>query len=262
MSAIAVLRDMLNEAGLGSLANTVWNSHKQGFDYDYIYEQITESGAYKTRFSGLVALREKDRAAGMSEGEYLALESAMRRDLEESGFGGTRFTRDSYLGQVIGNEVSEDEFRARIQMAELAATTLPVDVRRELRERYGIRSNQVVEYYMDTDSTQKELLRQQQAATLAAQYERFQTMEVSTSAMERLAADVATNPSSIPNANEAFEAMGTLGEGLSAEERLRGALGLNRQLDLERRRREAAYSGGGTAAQEAEGVTGLAASST
>ena len=261
-TATEQLRAELDAAGLGDLADMVWSLYREGREFDYIYQQILESATYQDRFSGLISLREKDLSAGMSEGQYLQMERAMLGQLQQSGFGGSPFATQQYIGSIIGNNVSLEEFQSRVQMAQAAATTVPADVRRELRERYGVGVNNLVEYYMDTDLTEQTLLRQQQAAALAAQYERFQTMEIGTAAVESVAGQLTQDAGAAINAQEQMAGLGTLGAGLSAQERLEGAFGLNDTINRQRRARTAAFQGGGVAAATEEGLAGLGAAGT
>lgn len=254
--ALSELRRAFEDSGiesLGTLSQELWRLHQEDYSNEAIYEWLVQQDVYKAEFAGLVTLREQGAAAGYNEAEYLDERKEMRRLLREYGFGGTSFDTNEYVGEVIANQVSLDEFNTRIQMAEAAASTLPEDVRAELQQRYGINPQQVVAYYLETDRTEQDLIRQQEASALQASYSRFQTGRLSTTTLEAVAGQVDEN-----QALEAFGRLGTLGGGLDDQSRLEGAFGLNRLLDIQRRARAAAYSGGGQAAATEQGVTGLA----
>lgn len=252
-SARREMESYLAEIGLGSLAERAWRELQQGADIEYLYQWVRDQQEYKDRYRGLISLREQGKAAGMSEVQYLQQERAMSDILVRAGMADTSFNTTDYLADVIANQVSADEFATRVQMAEAASSTLPADVRRELYERYGIDQRNVLAYYLDTDRVEQDLIRQQEAAAVAAAYERFQSPQVRTETFERLAREGVE----YGTAMQAFEGLGTLGGGLTEQERLEGAFGLNRKVDLQRRARQAAFGGGGQAATVQEGVSGL-----
>lgn len=256
-SATQMLTDMLNGAGLGSLADMVWDLHRQGFDEDYIYNEIVQSEVYRTRFSGLVKLREDGAAAGMSEIDYLQVERAMSDILVSQGLGDTQFNTVEYLGQVIGAQNSVDEFQTRVELGVAASSTLPEDIRAEFRDMYGIGQENILAYYLDTENVARDLQQQQRAAAISAAYNRFQSPAISRDTFEELAA----RGVEYGDAVRAFAGLGTLGRGLGELARLEGAFGMTQGLERERAGRKAAYAGGGTAAQTREGLTGLSAAS-
>ena len=256
-SARDEIKRYLDDLDLGSLADRAWEYYLSGADSDFIYQWIREQDEYKTRFSGLVSLREQGKAATLTESQYLQIERQMRQSLESRGLGGSQFTSNEYLGSVIANEVSADEFDTRVQLAESASTTLPADVRRELQERYGVDQSNVLSYYLDTDRVETELVRQQTAASIAAAYERFQTPAVGNQMFENLARAGVEYGTAL----QALSRLGTLGARMSEQERLEGAFGLTRSIDLERQAREASFRGGGSAATQQEGVSGLGSAS-
>ena len=253
MGAREDLRGWLDAIGLGELGNDAWDQYTQGAETDFIYQWVREQDQYKRRFAGLEQLRQADMAAGMNEVQYLQEERAMSDILERTGLGGTSFNTPEYLAEVIANQVSPDEFETRVGMAQAATTTLPGDVRRQLSERYGVDQNNILAYYLDTDRVEADLRRQQQAAAVAAAYERFQSPAVRTEVFENLARQGAE----YGTAAQAFEGLGTLGRGMDQQARLEGAFGLNREVDLERAARRSAFGGGGTASAQQEGVSGL-----
>jgi hypothetical protein len=257
--ALSEIRRAFEASGiesLGALADELWGLHQQDYSDAAIYEWLVQQDVYKQEFSGLVTLREQGAAAGYNEADYLAERKAMRQVLTRAGFGGTSFDTNEYVGEVIGNQVSMDEFTTRIQMAEAAAATLPQDVRDELRTRYGITGPNVVAYYLETDRTEQDLLKQQEAAQLASAYSKFQTGYVATETFESLAQQVDER-----QALEAIGRLGTLGGGLTDQQRIEGAFGLNRLVDAQRRARAAEFSGGGEAVGTQEGLSGLSSAS-
>lgn len=256
MGAIEDLRRTLEEAGLGALAQGIWAMHQQNASDEAIYDWMLEQPDYQRNFSGLVALRQKGKAAGIKEGEYLQLRQGMSAVLQRAGLSRSGFDTPEYLNRVIGEEVSLDEFTNRVAMAQAAASTMPQEVQDELRNRYGITSDNVLAYYLDTDAVEADLVNQQQAAMLAASYARYQSPPIRTDVFEEVARQVDER-----NANEALNSLGTLGTGLSDQERILGAFGLSPAMARERRTRAASFQGGGNAAAQAEGVTGLASSS-
>jgi hypothetical protein len=254
-SAVRQLQRLLEGTGLGELAEDVWDRFLAGWNEEAIYNWMVEQDAYQREFSGLVELRNKGKAAGMTEGDYLQERDQMQTILRRTGFGGTMFDDKYYLNDVLGNEVSVDEFESRIGMAQQAADTLPPDVRAELRTRYGINDRDVVSYYLDTDRVEADLVRQQQASYLAAQYGRFQPNKdrVSNEAFESLARR-GVDPE---QAAQLMEGLGSLGRTLNDRRRLEGAYGWDAAMNREREGRGAAFAGGGGAQSQQEGVTGL-----
>lgn len=253
MGAKEDLRSWLDGLGLADLADDAWQMYLDGAEIDYVYQEIRQSDTYKQRFSGLISLREQGASAGMTEVQYLQEEQAMRDALVRAGLGNTSFTSDEYLGDVISKQVSVDEFQTRVRLAEAASSTLPPEVREQLDTRYGVGQNNLLAYYLDTDRVEQDLIRQQEAAAVAAAYERFQAPGVRTGLFE----DIARRGVEYGEAVAAFQGLGTLGGGLTDQDRLEGAFGLNRKLQLERGARAAQFSGGGSAVATQEGVVGL-----
>ena len=105
---------------------------------------------------------------------------------------------------------------------------------------------------METDRTEQDLIVQQEAAQLSAAYSRFQSGRIGTGTLEDVARQVDES-----RAVTAMQGLGTLGGDLDDRTRLEGAFGINRFVDMARRRRLAAQSGGGTAVTQTEGVSGL-----
>lgn len=253
MGAKEDLRSWLDQLGLGDLADEAWQMYVEGAEIDYVYQEIRQSDTYKERFSGLISLREQGASAGMTEVQYLQEEQAMRDSLARAGLGDTSFSSNEYLGDVISKQVSVDEFQTRVRLAEAASSTLPPEVRGQLESRYGVGQNNLLAYYLDTDKVEQDLIRQQEASAIAAAYERFQAPGVRTGLFE----DAARRGVEYGEAVAAFQGLGTLGAGMTDQERLEGAFGLNRDLQLERSGRGAAFAGGGGAAATQQGVSGL-----
>ena len=93
-TAGSYLRDLLSQYGLGDLAGEVDGMVQQwGTNAGVLVEKIRDTGAYKTRFAGLVGLRARGVTDVASEAQYLQLESQYRTVFRDAGL-------TSYVGDA------------------------------------------------------------------------------------------------------------------------------------------------------------------
>lgn len=165
-AASAFLRNVLTSYGLGSLAGSVDSLIQQwGTNTDVIALKLKDTGEYKARFKGLLALQQRGVTDIRNESEYLALETEYRRAFRENGladFLGESGSQTEYdkIADLVGKySVSVNEVRDRISDAQRAAVNTPQEVKDALRDFYGIDTSQLVSWSLDPEATMSEINR-------------------------------------------------------------------------------------------------------
>ena len=132
--AFAIARSMLDDMGLGSLYDKVYDLIVSGRSAESAMAQMRFEPEFKARFRGM-----EERIANgynaITPGRYLELEDNYRNMLEQAGFPGD-FIQDFH--EFIANDVNETEFGDRIQVAMRAAEAADPVILEELKTRYGI----------------------------------------------------------------------------------------------------------------------------
>ena len=132
-----------------------------------IGQLIRETEAYKARFPGMDA-RFKAGLPAISEQDYLDLERDYTALSRQAGFAGILDRQE--MADLIGGDVSAQEFQTRITLAEAAVTDADPETKRLLREFYNITDEDLVGYYLDPIKASNlfEERRRLEAAGLAA----------------------------------------------------------------------------------------------
>jgi hypothetical protein len=167
-NASSVLGDLLRRWGLSpALQTTIEQAMIDGVSDIGIGQLIRETESYKARFPGM-ATRFKAGLPAISEQDYLDLERDYTALSRQSGFAGILDRQE--MGDLIGGDVSAQEFQTRITLAEAAVTDADPETKRLLREFYNINDQDLVGYYLDPvkSSNLFEERRRLEAAGLAA----------------------------------------------------------------------------------------------
>lgn len=148
-NAYDTLVAIFNAYGLGSLAPTLLGYVQRGItDSGSIETLIRETPEYKTRFAANV----QRQAAGLNAltiGEYLGLENSYAQILSGSGLPpGFYDTKDDFTKWIAG-DVSPDEIRERVNMAQQATLSSDPNIRRALADYYGLGDGDLVAYFLD-----------------------------------------------------------------------------------------------------------------
>lgn len=107
---------------------------------------------YKKRFYGN-ELRRKAGLNVLTEDEYLTLESSYSETLKAYGqqnyFGSDAKKRQASIAEIIGNDISADEFRTRVQLVTERVENTDPTVRDTLKTFYNIDKNDLVGYFLN-----------------------------------------------------------------------------------------------------------------
>lgn len=133
--AWAIAQDMLAEYGLESLFDTVYELITTGRSTETAMQLIRTSEEYKARFKGMEE-RIANGYKAITPERYLELESNYRSMMNQAGFD-PEFVGEDFSA-FIANDVNENEFGDRIDLALEAAESADPLILDELRDRYGI----------------------------------------------------------------------------------------------------------------------------
>jgi hypothetical protein len=266
---VQAVEDMLNQAGLGALAQQVIQWNNQGMDAATIAAQVRGTDTWKNRFSGIVALQQAA-AAGQnvggipSEAQALAYEKSMSDMLGQygiTGYGQQDFQR------WMGQQKSVAEMSGRANIASQWAYQEPQEARDAVQRLYGINAGDVTHYAFDSANALPEIQKRLDAAQIAGSAQ-----------MAGLGGLSAAQAEAIGNYANPAQAAGTLGKigaqsslyqglpgengNISIDDLIKGYFGGDQailtQLRMRNQQRDFGQSGGQVAAT-AKGAIGAGA---
>lgn len=182
-SAIAVLTDRFTAYGLGSLAAKIKELAIDGATEATITLSLQGTDEYKTRFSANDA-RVKSGLKVLTPAEYLNLEDGYRQVLRSYGL--KAFDTDEYVQQFIANDTSPAELSSRVVTAVQRVQNADPAVSKQLKDFYGINSNDMVAYVLDPQQQFQKIERQVAAAEIGVAGGR-QGLNVGVNVAEQLA---------------------------------------------------------------------------
>jgi len=151
--AKSIIEDALRGYGLEGLLDDadldlvgIW---RRTDDLDTVWASVRRSDPYKARFPGMQALADAGRA--VSEETYVALERAYAQTLNQYGMPSTFYDDPSDFGDLIGGDVSPNEFAARVAWAAEAAQGTTAETRQALSDYYDIEDGDITAYYLDPE---------------------------------------------------------------------------------------------------------------
>lgn len=262
-SARAIIEGFLRQWGLGALGAWAWDRYLNTSSSELVMLELQDRPEYKTRFAGMEALRKKGRA--ISEAEYIELERGYAQAMAQANLPTGFYDDPSDFAKFIGGEVSANELRRRIKIAQnVAAKSVAPQVRDELARLYGVRDGDITAFFIDPDKAQSLIETQYVAATAAGAFKQAGLGELSRSQAEALGPlgdeqVEAGTQNLVASAGLLQEIQGE--DALTTEEKLGAAFGTDvaAQEKVQRRvsRRKAEFEGGGSYVTTREGVTGL-----
>ncbi len=187
-SIIKTLQDRFAKYGLGSLANKIRDLAIEGATEATITLQLQETPEYIQRF-GANQSRIKAGLTVLTPAEYLNLEDGYRQVLRAYGL--RQFDNDAYVQQFIANDMSPAELSNRVVTAVQRVQNADPAVTRQLRDFYGIGTNDLVAYVLDPQQQFQRIERQVAAAEIGAAA-RLQGFETGAAVAEQLAAQGVT----------------------------------------------------------------------
>lgn len=170
-SAKDVVKQELDQWGLGDLMETAWNLITNGASSQEVVAQIRGTDEYKQRFKG-----NTERAANglppLSESDYLAYEAQARQVLKTNGFPAGFYDSPDDFASMIGKDVSPSELNDRAQEGHYLLTQAPQEVKNALKSFYGIGDSEMAAYLLDPDRAITAIQSQVGAATAAGTAQR------------------------------------------------------------------------------------------
>jgi hypothetical protein len=264
--------------GLGDLADFVYNEIivKETVNInnpDAIIFAIREQPAYQKRFSANKE-RVKNGFDELDPASYIALEDQYRATLSANGMPVSFYDSKDDFDAMIGGSVSPAELQSRVQEGYRAVQDADPEVKRQMRELYGVAEGDLAAYFIDPNRMKPLLVaadykRQAEAAKIAARASESAGIQLTGG----LAEDLARRGVTEGQAQAGFTEIGKLGElttqlsgetALSQEQIIGQQFGTDtaaaQELEKRRRRRVGEFAGGGSFARtqgETSGATRL-----
>ena len=170
-SAMAQIHSLLDQFGLGSLANWAWSRYKElgggSAALSTISVEMTQQPAFNQRFPAYKPLAEQGEA--MSPAEMLSYEQTAKQVFQQAGLPSGFYDTPQELANFMVNHVSTSELQSRVQLAQQAATTAPPDVRQQLQTLYGLDLGHLTAYYLNPTKALPVIQQQFTAAQIGAQ---------------------------------------------------------------------------------------------
>ena len=254
---------VLANYGLSDLADYVYNEIivKETVNLnnpDAIIFAIREQPAYQKRFSANKE-RVKNGFDELDPASYIALEDQYRATLSANGMPVSFYDSKDDFDAMIGGSVSNAELQSRIQDGYRAVQDADPEVKRQMRELYGVSEGDLAAYFIDPNRMKPLLVaadykRQAEAAKIAARGLELAGIQLTGG----LAEDLARRGITEGQAQAGFTEIGKLGElttqlsgeaALSQEQIIGQQFGTDtkaaQELEKRRRRRVGEFAGGG-----------------
>jgi hypothetical protein len=251
----------------------------------FIFDDISEDSlilalrsteAYKKRFAAN-ATRVAKGLPALSEAEYIRMEQLYRQELRAAGLPPSFYDDLNDFKNYIENDLSYNEFVSRVGLAKRASQMANPEVKRQLKDLYGVGDAELVGYFLNPDKTTSLLQRQFNVAQTAGALSKAGFGN--TMAEELTTSVVGGRPETVLDYGELEKAAQTAatarplsqqvlgGErgAVTEQDLLRGIVAEDvqgqRRLQQEQQRRLSEYQGGGGFVQGEQGVIGLRSSS-
>lgn len=204
--ASAFLKDILSQYGMSDLAGEVDSLVQQwGNSTGVIANNLRQTGSYKNRFKGLLALQQKGITDIRNEAEYINLETQYRQTFREAGLqnylgsAGTPTERDAIAKLVGDYTVSVNEVKNRISDAQRVVNETAPEVKDALQRYYNVSAADLVAYTLDPTRTQDQINRKANAAIFGG-LAQARGLDADVNTAESIAALSGTNDLSTQNA--------------------------------------------------------------
>jgi hypothetical protein len=239
-SALDQIRGVLNDYGLGGLADAYWQKILDNTPESEIFLWLRSTNEYKQRFPAM-AQRAAANLPAISEEEYISYETAARQIMRSAGLPQGFYDQPADFANFIGKDVSIREFNQRVDDGIIAAAKAPQDVRDQLQSLYGVTEGGLAAFFLDPDRALPVLQRDFQAAQTAAASQRTGFGQLTRDQAERIAATGVT----------ADEAQNRFGQLAQVGEVVKALPGERQDTEISQETQIAAGFEGSTAAQQA-----------
>jgi hypothetical protein len=271
--AFSRLKALLNRFGLGELEGAVNSIITSGTvdlnDANAIIFAIRDQPAYQRRFAGNAARTNPKRPGGplpeLDPASYIGLEESYRQIMQSNGLPTGFYDRREDFQRLIEGDVSPSELQERIEQGYRRVQDADPEVKRQMRELYGVDDNALTAYFLDPDKAVTLLTRRARAAQISARGREQAGLQLTAASAEDLAARGITPE----QAQEAFARRGQLEglyeplfreETLSDSEALGATFGYDvqaqRRLERRRAQRVGEFQAGGGFARTTGATSG------
>lgn len=245
-ATLDAIRMAFKQLGLEPLVGMIESLYKEGVtDAEGMLFRLRDTDVYKQRFAANEARRKK----GLSEltpAAYVQLEGKYRELMQAAMLPRGFYDEASDFQALIENDLSPAEVQNRVEWAKEAAVTADGAFKASLRDMYGVTDADVVAYFLDPQKATAVVERRFNAAQFNAAAKR-QALEFGTQFSEEAGllgdtgAGFGEKLGSVADAMPTLERLsGVYGEGVTAEDAAREALGMEGAGDASRRRRRLA----------------------
>lgn len=149
--ATAILMRLVGAFGLStSVVSKLKQFMVDGLSEEAIALEIRQTDEYKTRFPGM-SIRRDNGFGSITEAEYMANEDEYAMLLRTHGLPPRFYDDRMDFANLIGQDVSPNEFGERVTLAELATKGADPATKDELKRLYGIDEPDLVAYYLDPE---------------------------------------------------------------------------------------------------------------
>lgn len=266
--AFSRLQGLLSRVGLTELEGVVKTIISSGTvdlsDGNAILFAIREQPVYQRRFAGNAARRARG-LAELDPSTYVGLEDTYRQLMQSNGLPAGFYDAANDFQKLIEGDVSPQELQERIEQGYRKVQDADPEVKRQMRELYGLGDTELAAYFLDPDKAATLLTRQARAAQIAARGREQGGLDLTRESAEALAARGITPE----EAQAQFAQRGALAglynplageEGLTQEEQLGATFGFDpvarEKLERRRAQRVAEFQGGGQFARTTGATSG------
>jgi hypothetical protein len=231
-----------------------------------IVDSTRNTKSYKDRFAGNAARVAKG-LPELTPGAYLQYEEAYRQKLRSSGMPIGFYDTQGDLAKFIGNDTDPDEITQRINLGYKAVKDADPQIIAEMKRLYMVDDASLAAFFIDPEKSKDIVLRQAQAAQIAAEAQTQAEMRLSAQEAEGLAQQGITSTQArqgfgaISSSRELFDTTLAGEEQITREEQISGVLGTNanaaQRIAQRQRKRKASFEEGGGLAETQQGITGL-----
>jgi hypothetical protein len=232
---------------------------------DLIVASTRNTDTYKRRFKGNDERRSKG-LAELSPASYLQYEEAYRQAIRSAGFPVGFYDTQEDFEKFIGRDIQPSELTTRLEKGYKAVTQADPQIVAEMKRLYMIDDASLAAYFIDPTRAQDIVLRQSEAAQIAAQAQTQARISLSAQEAETLARQGVTAEQAqqqfgvLAQTQELFQATRQGEEEITREQQL-AAVGGNaaaaQRIATRQRRRRAEFEAGGSLAESQQGITGL-----
>ena len=246
VDAFQILRQFFQRAGISGLDTRVRELLADGImDTNAIFFNLRETEQFRTRFAANTA-REKAGLPALDPATYIGLEQQYRSILVANRLPQTFYDQPDDFMRLIENDVSPQEFQARIDEGFVKVRDADPQVLAQLRRFYpevGNSEEALAAYFIDPARAETAIKRQVQAARIGARAAEQGGLQIGAASAEALAA----RGISEQEAQAAFTQMAQLGglytemageEALTEEQKVGAAFGYDVQAQEALRRRQ------------------------